>query len=171
VRSESADVDWLDDTEKRAWRSLILVAQLLPGTLDRQLQADSGLAHYDYAVLATLSDAPGQKLRMSDLAALMDFSPSRLSHAMSRLEKADWVRRVPCARDKRVQYAELTERGQSVLTEAAPCHVAQVRSLVFDHLSGPEVRQLGIIAEQILRQLVPRGVCSADGSDAPDGED
>ncbi|MGO9344060.1 MAG: MarR family winged helix-turn-helix transcriptional regulator [Acidimicrobiales bacterium] len=164
MRSQAAGVDWLDEAEQRAWHALILLAQLLPGYLDRQLQGDSGLAHYDYAVLATLSDAPVHRLRMSDLAALMDFSPSRLSHAMSRLEKADWVRRVPCPSDKRVQYAELTDLGQSVLTEAAPGHVAHVRTLVFDHLTASEVRQLGIIAEHILQQLVPRGTCSPGAS-------
>ena len=128
--------DWLDEEELRAWRALIVLTQLLPGALDRQLQADSGLAHSDYAVLATLSSAPGHRLRMSDLAALMDFSPSRLSHGMTRIERADWVRRVPCKSDKRVQYAELTDRGQAVLAEAAPAHVGHVRRLVFDHLTS-----------------------------------
>jgi DNA-binding MarR family transcriptional regulator len=98
---------------------------------------------------------------MSDLAALMDFSPSRLSHAMTRIEKLGWVRRVPCPSDKRVQHAELTDRGQAVLTEAAPNHAAHVRRLVFDHLTASEVRELGVIAEKILQELVPREACSA----------
>lgn len=154
-------VDWLGEDELRAWRALILLTQLLPGALDRQLQADSGLAHPDYAVLATLSDAPGHRLRMSDLAALMDFSPSRLSHAMTRIESVDWVRRVRCPSDKRVQYAELTDCGQEVLAEAAPNHVDHVRRLVFDHLTTLQVRQLRIIAERILEQLVSRETCAA----------
>ena len=154
-------VNWLDEEENRAWRALILLTQLLPGALDRQLQADSGLAHPDYAVLATLSDAPGHRLRMSDLAALMDFSPSRLSHAMTRIERLNWVRRVRCPNDKRVQYAELTDSGQEVLTDAAPNHVEHVRRLVFDHLTASQVRQLGVIAERILQQLVPSETCSA----------
>ncbi len=148
-------VTWLSESELRAWRALVLVAQLLPGVLDRQLQADSGLGHSDYAVLTTLSAAPGRRLRMSDLAALMDYSPSRLSHAMTRIESVDWARRMPCGSDKRVQYAELTERGQSVLEDAAPSHVCHVRKLVFDHLTDLEVSEMGAIVERILRQLVP----------------
>ena len=155
------EADWLDAEELKAWRALILLVQLLPGALDRQLQADSGLAHSDYAVLATLSSAPDERLRMSDLAELMDFSPSRLSHAITRIERVDWVRREPCPADKRVQYAALTEIGQTVLTDAAPGHVAHVRHLVFDQLSASEVQQLGIIAERILGQLVSPEVCSA----------
>lgn len=159
--------DWLDPDELQAWRALILLVQLLPGALDRQLQADSGLAHSDYAVLATLSSAPEKRLRMSDLAELMDFSPSRLSHAMTRIERFDWVRREPCLNDKRVQYAVLTEIGQAVLTDAAPGHVRHVRRLVFDHLDGSEVRQLGIIAERILQQLVSPEVCAASAEAVP----
>jgi DNA-binding MarR family transcriptional regulator len=106
---------------------------------------------------------------MSDLAALMDFSPSRLSHAMTRIETVDWVRRMPCPGDKRVQYAELTDRGKAVLEDAAPSHVCHVRKLVFDHLTDAEVSQLGVIAERILQQLVPREVCptSVDGGPEP----
>jgi DNA-binding MarR family transcriptional regulator len=155
--------EWLDDEQLRAWKALIVVTQLLPSALDRQLQADSGLAHSDYAVLATLSEAPDRKLRMSELATLMDYSQSRLSHAMTRIEKAGWVLREPCLEDKRVQYAMLTECGQEVLANAAPGHVAQVRRLVFDHLTSPEVQQLGAIAERILNQLVPEGALSEDG--------
>jgi DNA-binding MarR family transcriptional regulator len=80
---------------------------------------------------------------------------------MTRIESVDWVRRVRCPGDKRVQYAELTDYGQEVLTKAAPNHVDHVRRLVFDHLNTLQVRQLGVIAEQILEQLVTRETCSA----------
>jgi len=160
------EVPWLDEEQLQAWKALIVVAQLLPGALDRQLQADAGLAHSDYAVLATLSSAPDSRLRMSDLAALVDYSQSRLSHAMTRIEKAQWVRREPCPDDKRVLYAVLTEQGQSVLTEAAPGHAAFVQKLVFDHLSAVQVRQLAKIGERILRQLVPAATLSASADTA-----
>lgn len=156
-----SNVTWLDEDQLHAWKALIVLAQLLPSALDRQLQADSGLAHSDYAVLVTLSDEPDRRLRMSDLAALMDYSQSRLSHAMTRMEKAGWVRRVPCVEDKRVQYAVLTDNGQAVLTDAAPGHAAHVQRLVFDHLNATQVRQLGTIAERILKQLVGEDALSA----------
>jgi DNA-binding MarR family transcriptional regulator len=167
-RQESTDSGgaWLDPEQLQAWKALIVLSQLLPGALDRQLQADSGLAHSDYAVLATLSAAPDRRLRMSDLAALMDYSQSRLSHAMTRIEKAGWVRREPCLEDKRVLYAALTEGGQAVLEEAAPGHVAHVQKLVFDHLNAAQVRQLKTIAERILEQLVPDYGLAADADAA-----
>jgi DNA-binding MarR family transcriptional regulator len=151
----------LDHDEQVAWKALIVLAQLLPGALDRQLQSESGLAHSDFAVLSALSSTPERRLRMSDLAALMDYSLSRLSHAMTRIEKADWVRREPCTNDKRVFHAVLTDRGQAVLAEAAPGHVSHVRRLVFDHLSPAQVHQLKHIADSILAQLATGDACGA----------
>jgi DNA-binding MarR family transcriptional regulator len=145
--------DWLNELEQEAWRALVVLTQLLPGALDRQLQADAGVAHSDYAVLVTLSESPSRRMRMSDLASIMDYSQSRLSHAMNRIEKLDWVRREPCPSDKRVFYAVLTDRGHAILTEAAPGHVSHVRRIVFDHLSTTQVRQLCRIAEAILPQI------------------
>jgi DNA-binding MarR family transcriptional regulator len=152
--------DWLTEQEQEAWRALVVLTQLLPGALDRQLQADAGVTHSDYAVLVTLSEAPSRRMRMSDLASIMDYSQSRLSHAMNRIEKLDWVRREPCPSDKRVFYAVLTDRGHSILTEAAPGHVSHVRRIVFDHLSAAQVRQLSRIADAILPQISP-GSCPA----------
>ena len=161
----AACVPWLDPEQQRAWKGLIMVAQLLPIALDRQLQADSRLAHSDYAVLATLSAAPDHKLRMSDLASLMDYSQSRISHAMTRIESDGWVRREPCLEDKRVFYAVLTDAGQAVLAEAAPGHVAHVRRLVFDHLNEDQVHQLAVITERISEQLVAAETRSAKSGD------
>jgi len=163
-RNPASGSKWLDSEQLEAWKALILLTQLLPGALDRQLQADAGMAHSDYAVLAQLSAEPSHRMRMSDLAATMDYSQSRLSHAMNRIEKLGWVKRDPCESDKRVFYAVLTEKGQSVLDGAAAGHVSHVRSLIFDHLSTNQVRQLRRIAEQILPQLVASGGCGQNGS-------
>ncbi|MFZ0666989.1 MAG: MarR family transcriptional regulator [Acidimicrobiales bacterium] len=160
--TQPVETEWLDNEQLQAWKALIVLTQLLPGSLDRQLMSDAGLAHSDYAVLATLSAAPNRRLRMSDLAAMMDYSLSRLSHAMTRIEKAAWVKRESCNEDKRVYYAVLTERGASVLAEAAPGHVAHVKNLVFDHLSDTQVRQLGEIAEAILANLARRNGCATE---------
>jgi DNA-binding MarR family transcriptional regulator len=157
---------WLDPEQLEAWQALVVLTQLLPGALDRQLQADAGLAHSDYAVLATLSSAPSRRMRMSDLASTMDYSQSRLSHAMNRIERLGWVKRDPCVSDKRVFYAVLTDKGQAVLDGAAPGHVSHVRSLIFDHLTPNQVRQLRRIAEQILPQLVASAPCSSNASGA-----
>ena len=105
-----SDVRWLDDEQLRAWKKLIAVVELLPGTLETQLQRDSGLSHFEYFTLAMLSEAPDRTLRMTALAAHTNATLARLSHVVSRLEKRGLVRREACAgrppRDERDPHAD-----------------------------------------------------------------
>lgn len=133
---------WLDDEEQQAWRAFLRAAARIDEALDRQLQRDAGMPHTYYQVLAMLSEAPGRSLRMSELAGLTTSSPSRLSHAVARLEEKGWVRREPHPTDRRGAVAVLTDDGWDVLVAAAPGHVAAVREAVFDRLSRQQVRQL-----------------------------
>jgi DNA-binding MarR family transcriptional regulator len=146
--------NWLDENEQEAWRGLAAVMFLLPGALDRQLQADSGLTHAYYLILAMLSEAPERTLRMSQLADLTNTSQSRLSHAVSRLEERGWVERRQCPDDKRGQLAALTDAGMEAVAGTAPGHVAEVRRLVFDKLTRAQVHQLADITAALSAGLM-----------------
>ena len=92
---------WLDAEESQAWRALASTLVRLPAALDAQLRRDAGLSHFEYQVLALLSEAPGRTLRMSELATLAEGSLPRLSQVAARLEQRGWVRRqrsCPCCR-------------------------------------------------------------------------
>ncbi len=147
------DVDWLDEEEAAAWRSYLTMTQLLMRELDRQLMTDAGMPHTYYAILVTLSQQPEQFARVSDLAAALDHSMSRISHALSRLQEAGWVCREECPTDRRTSYAVLTDEGRAALESAAPGHVATVRANLFDHLSRAQVRQLAQICDAALDHL------------------
>ena len=144
---------WLSDDEQRAWRAYLEGTQLLFERLDDDLEREAGLGHGDYEVLVRLSEAPDERLRMSELAANTMFSRSRLSHAVARLESAGLVRREACKTDRRGLFAVLTPHGRKVLEAAAPTHVAGVREHVFDHLGPTEVRALRRIFEKVRSSL------------------
>jgi DNA-binding MarR family transcriptional regulator len=150
---------WLTDTEMQAWRGLLTTDRLLFEQLGRDLQQDSGLSMADYEVLVQLSEAPGRRLRMTELAAMSLLSKSRLSHQVARMEDAGWVRREACHDDRRGAFAVLTDGGFDVLVAAAPGHVESVRAHLFDHLSAEEVRQLaaitGRLSEELSRSMQP----------------
>lgn len=95
--------------------------------------------------------APERAVRMSDVAATLRYSPSRLSHAVSRLERDGWVERRPDPADGRGQLVVLTDEGQRRIDAVAPRHVVEVRARVFDHLSTEQVAQLEAISEALLR--------------------
>jgi DNA-binding MarR family transcriptional regulator len=156
---------WLDDREQRAWRAYLTMTRLLTAQLDRELLRDSGLPHAYYEILACLSEAPGRSLRMSELATLTDSSRSRLSHAVSRLAEANWVRRDECETDRRGAFATLTDAGFDALDSAAPGHVASVRQHIFDRLDDDQVSQLTAICDLVVTGL--REGCASAQQECP----
>ena len=142
---------WLSDDEQRAWRAFLTFAAQLDEALDRQLQRDAGMPHAYYQVLAMLSEAPDRTLRMSELARITSSSPSRLSHAVARLEERGWVRRDKHPTDRRGALAVLTEAGWSALVSAAPGHVEAVREVLFDRLDPAEVAALRGTFERLVQ--------------------
>ena len=144
---------WLDEDEMRAWLALNGVILLLPGALDSQMQRDNGITMFEYLVMAMLSEAPGRTLQLKRLAGVVNGSLSRLSHVVTRLEKRDWVRRVPAPDNGRITMATLTDEGYAKVVASAPSHVERVREVVFDALDPERVRQLEDIAERLLSRL------------------
>jgi DNA-binding MarR family transcriptional regulator len=161
---EADEPRWLSSDEREAWLTLVGVMMKLPAALDAQLQRDAGLSHFEYMVLAGLSEAPGRTRRMSDLAGFTESGLPRLSQVVSRLEKRGWVRRSPDPTDGRITLAALTDEGLVKIVSTAPGHVEAVRSLVFDPLTKAQSRQLGSIGKRILSVLDPDdyGLRSAD---------
>jgi DNA-binding MarR family transcriptional regulator len=146
---------WLDAEERQVWLALASVLVRLPAALDAQLRRDAGISHFEYQLLALLSEAPGRTLRMSALATLAEGSLPRLSQAVARLEQRGWVRRIPDPGDGRYTLAILTDQGWAKVTEAAPGHVEEVRRLVFDPLTKAQSRQLREIGRRITHAVEP----------------
>lgn len=148
-----AEPRWLTSAEMTTWLNITQLMMLLPTALDRQLRDDADLTHAHYRILTMLSAEPGGSMRMTQLARKAGTTTTRLSHAVSALEERGWVERRACPTDKRGQVAALTDGGRAFLRAAAPGHLAEVRRLVFDHLSDDDVARLGEITAKLLPAL------------------
>jgi DNA-binding MarR family transcriptional regulator len=144
---------WLTEAELNSWLSVVRLMTWLPWSIDQQLQRDSNLSMVEYQVMAMLSNRPGRTMRMSTLAADTNASLSRLSHLVKRLEGRGLVRREPDPADGRFTNAILTDQGFSTLADAAPGHVAHVRSVVIDVLSPEQLRRMGAAADRIMVRI------------------
>jgi DNA-binding MarR family transcriptional regulator len=149
----STNPAWLDDGQQRAWRSYRRMAALLAARVNRDLARDSGLSEPDYDVLSHLSESPGHKARLSELAGRMLWSNSRLSHHLTRMQQRGLVRRCGCPDDGRGADILLTDEGLRAIEAAAPQHVASVRTHLVDVLSADQLRALGDIADTVLTHL------------------
>lgn len=152
---------WLDESERAAWLRLAAVLELLPAALDSQLRSQAGLTHFEYFVLAMLSEAPERTLRMTALAQLTNATLPRLSHVARRLEERGLVERFPCPEDGRATNARLTGAGWDAVVAAAPGHVSTVRHHVVDALTPEQLDQLRDITGELLTRLDPQGRMTA----------
>jgi DNA-binding MarR family transcriptional regulator len=151
--ADDANSPWLTPDQQQVWRAFLQVSGALDYQLDRELQRDAGMPHAYYLILAMLSEAQDRALRMSQLAAAAWASPSRISHAVDRLERAGWVSRRPDERDRRGQVAVLTDLGRQHLESAAPGHARTVRRILFDRLSADQLTAFGEICRLALGEL------------------
>ncbi|MFD3948348.1 MarR family winged helix-turn-helix transcriptional regulator [Streptomyces sp. NPDC058579] len=153
---------WLNAEERQTWLSLTAMVINLSNALDAQLLRDAQISHFEYQVLATLSEPAERTMRMSELAVLTNGSLSRLSHVVKRLEKQGWVRRTPDPDNGRYTLAILTETGWEKVVATAPGHVEEVRRLVFDPLTQAQQRTLRAIGDRVNQAIAPTDACRPD---------
>jgi DNA-binding MarR family transcriptional regulator len=144
---------WLDPAEDRAWRGYRRMRALLDLQINRDLARDAGLSEPDYDVLSNLSETDGHRWRLSDLAARMLWSKSRLSHHLTRMQQRGLVTREDCPEDGRGAVVVLTQGGLRAIQAAAPDHVASVRRHLIDLLSSDQIAALGDITQTVLSHL------------------
>lgn len=148
--------------EERLWRGLIRLMIALPRVIDEDLTRTGGISLSRYIVLMRLSEAPGQSLRMSDLATASSLSPSRLTRIVQPMVSKGLVTRQSVPGDARAAAVHLTEQGLRRLQDAWPAHLAGVRALVLDHVESQELAGF----ERVVQRLAD-AVEQADASAPP----
>lgn len=146
---------WLDDSERAAWLAVASIMFTLPAALDARLQKDADLTFFDYMVLSVLSEQADRTMQMSDIAAGVSASLSRLSHVATKLEKRGFLTRSRLEGSGRRTCATLTDAGYAKVVSAAPDHVSAVREYVLDALDPADLSALSAIGPDIARRIDP----------------
>lgn len=149
-QAAEGDVPWLSENERHAWIAFTTMLMTLPPAVDTQLKHDSGVNFFEYTIMAGLSDAPEHAMRMSVLAEFAAGSMSRLSHAVTRLERQGWVARRSVPSEARAVEAVLTPAGRAFMRDAAPGHVRHARRLFFDSLTPEQVAIMGDLSRTLV---------------------
>ncbi len=155
MTAPTSTVPWLDDRQQHAWRAYLVGTTLLMDRLDRDLREQHGLSLPEFEILVRLSEADGRRLRMAVLADSVNYSRSRVTHTISRLERAGLVMREDCASDGRGVEAFLTDKGFEALDAAAATHVRGVRGLLVDLVGQEDLAAVGRVFDAVSDRLVP----------------
>jgi DNA-binding MarR family transcriptional regulator len=145
-----SEVRWLTAQEQHLWRGWLKLNAELTSTLQRDLQQDAGLSMPDYEVLVHLTDNPEGRVRVTELAGLLQWERSRVSHHIKRMERRGLVERAQCSEDGRGAFIVITPQGRAAIEEAAPGHVMAVRRLMFEALTEEEKVALAAVIDKLL---------------------
>lgn len=132
---------WLNSSQDVAWRGLVAVKNRALPEIDRSLRAH-GLLSVHFHILVSLSETPGQTMRLSDLASSANLSQSRLTHRLRVLVERGDIEVCADPDDGRAKNATLTAAGFRRLEAIAPHHVEDVQRLIFDHLTPEQTEGL-----------------------------
>ncbi len=146
---------WLSPAERSAWLATAAIMISLPAALDARLQQQTGLSFVEYMVLAVLSENDDRTMQMSDIAAGVSVSLSRLSHIVTRLEKQGLVRRARIPGSGRRTTVTLTGDGYTTVAAAAPDHVRTVRELYIDTLEPDDLDRIHRIGVAVAKRVNP----------------
>ena len=133
---------WLDEDQQRIWRTFLNGVARINERLEAELRP-FGLDLGEYEILVHLSESTDRSLRMSDLAARVRQSRSRLTHTVARMESKGLVTRMACPSDRRGVIAAMTTHGYQLLVQAAPSHVESVRRTLVDPVGPEDFEALG----------------------------
>ena len=154
----------ITDDEKRLWRSFTLMRRQLDLTLERRLQADAGISTADYEILQSLSENPAKRLRAGQIADIIGWEKSRVSHQISRMEARALVKREECGDDARGVWVVLTEDGDRAVQNALHDRKDAVRQYFFDALTAEQRDTLLAASRSVLDTINPP-LCAEDNAD------
>jgi len=139
----------LDPVQLNAYFALIEVSSLLRHTVEQQLREAGDLSYVQFQLLATLGDAPGGSMRMTDLADGVVYSRSGLTYQAGLLEAAGLVTRAPSPDDERGVTVTITDDGRARLGRVFPGHIAVLQQMLLDPLERGDVEALGAVLARV----------------------
>jgi DNA-binding MarR family transcriptional regulator len=137
------------DPKVEAWRAFITAHAEVVGAIERRLEEDGYLPLSSYDVLVSLSETPGHRLRMRDLARYAILSRSALTRLVDRLEAQGLLARERSGEDRRGAYAVLTDAGQRELERTWPTYGREIQRRFARHLSDDEAETIRALMSRI----------------------
>ncbi|MFJ4828925.1 MarR family winged helix-turn-helix transcriptional regulator [Streptomyces sp. NPDC088747] len=148
--------------EAEIWRELGRLVHALPRLLEEDMLQATCVTLTEFSVLSVLSEAPGRRLRMTEIATRTGLTPSRITRLVSALTAKSLVAKERDTSDGRGNVTALTDEGLAELESAWPTHRASARRHFLDHLPEGSAPTLAAALRSVTASLIPDRSRSAD---------
>lgn len=107
----------------------------------------NGIGFTDFLILYHLNLAPEQKLRRTDLAEKLGYTPSGITRLLAPMEKIGLVKRETSPHDARVSFVSLAPSGKRILND----EMEDAEYLAEELLPGDSIEKLHGLAELLTK--------------------
>jgi DNA-binding MarR family transcriptional regulator len=130
----------LSPGELRIWHAFLSMGEDVLERVGRDISRATGLSGAEFGVLSRLAAFGKDGMRQQELATVMGWEKSRLSHQLSRMQKRKLVERR--AGDGRATLIVLTRTGRERLGAALPVRAESVRRNLLSRLSPEQIETI-----------------------------
>ena len=129
----------LTPQELRIWGAFQDMGEEVRGRVGRDISEATGLSGPEFGVLSRLVGFGNGEMRQQELAKVMKWEKSRLSHQLTRMEDRRLIKRETA--DGAVVIA-LTKLGHQKLTEALPVRAESVKRHFLLYYVSPKTKSI-----------------------------
>ncbi|MDQ7094742.1 MarR family transcriptional regulator [Desulfosporosinus sp. PR] len=142
------DTNELTVEEMRIWHLWKCSFKSIFGRVMKDMSEHTGLSDGDFGVLDRLVHLGNGKLRQQELVDSMEWTKSRLSHHLTRMEQRGLILRKPLDTGRGVQII-ITSAGKSALDSSRPVLSKAIRKHFLEQLSAQDIESITKLAERI----------------------
>lgn len=127
----------LSPRELRIWQAFLSMGEDVLERVGRDIARATGLSGPEFAVLSRLAAFGKGEMRQQELATVMGWEKSRLSHQLSRMQRRKLIERK--SGDTRAILVVLTKIGRGMLEQALPVRAESVRRNLLSRLTSEQI--------------------------------
>jgi len=143
----------MKELDSKAWRAFHKIGTSLLPHLGRQITNHSGISGAEYVVLVALSESCLPNMNLNRLARVLGWEISRMSHQVSRMEEAGFIKKSRNADDSRCFDVSITAKGRKIAEAAIPLQSKEINHCFSQVLTQAQMKALIEISEAISNHM------------------
>jgi MarR family 2-MHQ and catechol resistance regulon transcriptional repressor len=119
----------IDDAEQSSLKLFVVLSKAYKTLMERAIKdmKQYGLSPSEFMVLELLYTKG--RIPLQQIGEKILITSGSITYNMDKLEKKEYLKRVPCKEDRRVIFAEITEAGNLFFSRIFPEHAGRIHSL------------------------------------------